>query len=122
MNRMGRIGVTAIFMVLMFGALLVSQAQAQPMVIKMGHIYPPDSLYSKTIDRIAKNVEAHTNGKVKIEIYGSASLGDWREVVEGLQINSVQMSFESVGILDRYDPLPGIEAFPYLFKDLDHFK
>ena len=43
-------------------------------------------------------------------------------MAEGLQIGTVQMSFESVGTLDRYDPLPGIEAFPYLFKDLDHWK
>lgn len=122
MKRTGRIGMAAC-VVLLLGIFSVSGALAQaPMVIKMGHIYPPDSLYSKTIERIAKNVETHTNGKVKIEIYGSASLGDWREVAEGLQIGTVQMSFESVGTLDRYNPLPGIEAFPYLFRDLDHWK
>jgi tripartite ATP-independent transporter DctP family solute receptor len=122
MKRMGRLG-TAACVLLLLGVFSVSGALAQaPTVIKMGHIYPPDSLYSKTIERIAKNVETHSNGKVKIEIYGSASLGDWREVAEGLQIGTVQMSFESVGTLDRYDPLPGIEAFPYLFNDLDHWK
>jgi tripartite ATP-independent transporter DctP family solute receptor len=88
----------------------------------MAHIYPKDSLYTKAGERIAKNVEAHTNGKVKFEIYDSGSMGDWRETIEALQIGTVQMSFESVGTLDRFDPLPGIEAFPYLFRDIDHFK
>jgi tripartite ATP-independent transporter DctP family solute receptor len=122
MNKMGRIGIISMSMVLVFGALMVSHALAQPMVIKMAHIYPKGSLYAKAGERIAKNVEAHTNGKVKIEIFDSGSMGDWRETIEALQIGTVQMSFESVGTLDRFDPLPGIEAFPYLFRDLDHFK
>jgi tripartite ATP-independent transporter DctP family solute receptor len=121
MSKMGRIG-TVLTMALVFGALLATQALAQPMILKMAHIYPKDSLYAKTGERIAKNVEAHTNGKVKIEIYDSGSMGDWRETIEALQIGTVQMSFESVGTLDRFDPLPGIEAFPYLFRDIDHFK
>ncbi|MCX5820536.1 MAG: TRAP transporter substrate-binding protein [Deltaproteobacteria bacterium] len=121
MNKIGRIGFIAMFMALVFGTM-ASHALAQQMVIKMGHIYPPESLYSKTIERIAKNVDAHSNGKIKIQVYGSGGLGDWREIIEAMQISTVQMAFESVGTLDRYDPLPGIEAFPYLFRDLDHFK
>lgn len=101
--------------------LTISVAAQQPIIIKVAHIYPPESLYSKTTERLAKNIEAHTNGRVKFQIYGSASLGDWREVIEALQIGTNNSVIESVGTLDRYDPLPGIEAFPYMLRDVDHF-
>ena len=92
--------------------LTISVAAQQPILIKVAHIYPPDSLYSKTTERLAKNIETHTNGRVKFQIYGSGSLGDWREVIEALQIGTNNCVIESVGTLDRYDPLPGSEAYP----------
>jgi tripartite ATP-independent transporter DctP family solute receptor len=49
-------------------------------------------------------------------------MGTWRETIESLQFGTSNCVFESVGTLDRYDPLAGIEAYPYLIRDIDHFK
>lgn len=48
--------------------------------------------------------------------------GDWPQSIEGLRIGTNDIVLQSVGALDRYGSVAGIEAYPYLIRDMDHFK
>ena len=102
-------------------ALAVSPAGAQT-VLKLAHIYQPGNIWFETAEAYAKAVEEKSGGKVKIQIAASGSTGDWPQSIEGLKIGTNDIVLQSIGTLDRYNILPGIEAYPYLIRDVDHFK
>ena len=97
-------------------------AMAQVTTLKMAHIYPPGNIWYETDEAYAKAVEAKSGGKVKIQIAHSGSTGDWPATLEGLKIGTQDIVLQSVGTLDRYGLVAGIEAYPYLLRDIDHFR
>ena len=104
-------------------ALITGVATAQqPLVLRMAHIYNPGNIWFETAEAYAKAVESKSGGKVKIQIAASGSTGDWPSSIEGLKIGTNDIVLQSIGTLDRYNILPGLEAYPYLVRDVDHFK
>ena len=106
---------------LALGLALAGGAHAQT-VLKMAHIYAPGNIWFETAENYAKAVDARSGGKVKIQIAHSGSTGDWPASIEALKIGTNDIVLQSVGTLDRYNTIAGIEAYPYLVRDLDHFK
>lgn len=97
-------------------------AQDKPITLKLAHVYAPGTVWFDTAEAYAKAVEARTNGKVKIQIAHSGATGDYPQAIEGLKIGTNHIVLQSIGTLDRYNSLAGLEAYPYLIRDLDHFK
>ena len=69
----------------------------------------------------AEKVEELTDGRVKVTLYGGASLGSTSEVLEGMSVGVANVMVESVGTLAPFTPLANIEAMPYMFNSYDHF-
>jgi tripartite ATP-independent transporter DctP family solute receptor len=123
MNALKRTVLRAGAALAMSAALMPMEAQAQqPLVLKMAHIYNPGNIWFETAEAYAKAVETKSGGKVKIQIAASGSTGDWPASIEGLKIGTNDIVLQSIGTLDRYNILPGLEAYPYLIRDIDHFK
>jgi len=97
-------------------------AQGQPLVLKMAHIYNPGNIWYETAQAYARAVSEKSGGQVRIDIAPSGSTGDWPASIEGLRIGTNHIVLQSIGTLDRYNILPGLEAYPYLIRDVDHFK
>lgn len=120
-RSMVRGGIAAVAAALLMGAL-PHAATAQEFKLQASIIAPPDNLWSKVGDRYAKAVKERTNGRVAIEMFYSGSLGNARETIESLKIGAVQIVIQEVGQLDIYDPLAGLGSYPYLIRDVDHFR
>ena len=97
-------------------------AQAQTLTLKMAHIYAPGNIWFETAEAYAKAVEQKSGGKVKMQIAASGTTGDWPASIEALKIGTNDIVLQSVGTLDRYNTIAGIEAYPYLVRDVEHFK
>lgn len=69
----------------------------------------------------AEKVSELTDGRVKVDLYGGASLGSTSEVLEGMSVGVADIAVESVGTLATFTPLANIEAMPYMFNSYDHF-
>ncbi len=91
-------------------------------VLRMAHVYNPGNIWYETAEAYAKAVDTRSGGKVKIQIAHSGSTGDWPASIEGLKIGTNDIVLQSVGTLDRYNLVAGVEAYPYLLRDLDHFR
>lgn len=103
------------------GATVAAPATAQVM-LKLAHVYPPGNIWYDTAEAFKQGVEAKSGGKVKIQIAHSGSTGDWPASIEGLKIGTNDIVLQSVGTLDRYGVVAGVEAYPYLVRDIDHFR
>ena len=100
-----------------------SSAQSDgPITLNLDTVATGDSMWVRLSEEMRQNVAERTDGAVDIVIRHSAATGGWREQVEGLDIGTTDIVLQSFGVLDRYVPLPGIEAFPFLIRDLDHFE
>jgi tripartite ATP-independent transporter DctP family solute receptor len=106
----------------LLAALAAPAAVAQTTTLKMAHIYTPGNIWYEAAEAYAKAVEEKSGGKVKIQIAHSGATGDWPSSIEGLKIGTNDIVLQSIGTLDRYNILPGIEAWPYLLRDVDHFQ
>ncbi|MFW6077078.1 MAG: TRAP transporter substrate-binding protein [Hyphomicrobiales bacterium] len=100
----------------------VASAQIEERELQFAHVYPEGNIWAETTQRFADSISERTDGKVTVNIAGGGTTGSWEESIEALQIGTNDAVLESIGTLDRYDPLPGVEAFPYLIRDLDHFR
>jgi tripartite ATP-independent transporter DctP family solute receptor len=100
----------------------IASAEITEKRLQFAHVYPEGNIWNQTTERFAAAITERTGGKVTVSIAAGGTTGSWEESIEALQIGTNDMVLESIGTLDRYDPLPGVEAFPYLIRDLDHFR
>lgn len=122
MNLKGFIGAIGASAAIGFAAATTAPAAVAQTTLKMAHIYTPGNIWYETAEAYARAVEEKSGGKVKIQIAHSGSTGDWPASIEALKIGTNDIVLQSIGTLDRYNILPGIEAYPYLLRDVDHFK
>lgn len=61
-----------------------------------------------------------SKGKMRLEIYPNQQLGNEREILELLQIGTLDMTKVSVATLENFAPKTRVLGLPYLFKNRAH--
>ena len=107
------------FVGLMFAIAFASTAFAE-VSLSLGHIVKPDGPVAIAAVRFAKLVEERTNSEVKIEVYDSGTLGGQRDLLEGLQIGTVDLTLSSPAVMSALTPHVSVLDLPYIFKDSQH--
>lgn len=92
----------------------------QTYVLKLGHGSQLKSPLQSTAEEFAKRVGERTKGKVKVEVYGNMQLGQERDMVEGLQLGTVDMAMVSTGPISGFAPGITVVDLPFLFKSEAH--
>src|SRR3712207_445063 len=88
--------------------------------LKMNITVPQNSHYGNAVDAFAKEVEARTGGRYKIQNFYSGALGAERESVEAVQLGTLDMVLTSTGPLPNFVPEVAILDIPFLFRDYAH--
>lgn len=101
-------------------ALLVSAPVGAQTSLKMAYALSTSSHYGVAADAFAKAVEASSGGKLKVQQFANSALGGEREVIEGLQIGSVDLAIVSTGATLNFVPETGVFDIPFLLRDLPH--
>lgn len=83
--------------------------------IKVGYIGSETHPTMQAMKTFAEEVEAGTQGKVKVELYPNAQLGGDRELCEGVQMGTIQMAIPSTSALAGFDKRIQVLDLPYLF-------
>jgi tripartite ATP-independent transporter DctP family solute receptor len=84
------------------------------------HTTTQDHPYTLGMVRFAQLVRERTGGRVAVRIHHSRQLGDERQVVEGLQLGTVQLTVTSTGPLGGFVPDMNVLDLPFLFRDSAH--
>lgn len=69
--------------------LLAGTAHAQDVTLKFGHAASSKHLFQDGLQAFAEKVAEKTDSQVKIEVYGDRQLGDDKQLLEGLQIGTI---------------------------------
>ena len=97
-----------------------SSAFADPVTLSLGHIVKPDGPVAQAAVRFAKLINERTNGEVKIDVYDSGTLGSQRDLLEGLQLGTVDITLSSPAVMSSITPKVSVFDLPYIFKDAAH--
>lgn len=97
--------------------LAAAPAAAQTQ-LKMAYALSTSSHYGAGADAFAKSIEE--GGKYKVQQFANSALGGEREVIEGLQIGTIDLAIVSTGATLNFVPDTGVFDIPFLLRDLDH--
>jgi tripartite ATP-independent transporter DctP family solute receptor len=109
----------SLLLALLVLAIAVS-CQAQSYTLTLGHgaqLAHPTHLASL---EFAKRVEEKSNGRLKVNVFGNRQLGEERDLVEGLQLGTVDIAVVSTGPIGGFVPEITVVDLPFLFSDESH--
>jgi len=85
--------------------------------IKIGHVLTTDSAWHVNLEGFAKEVAEKTEGRVVFKIYPGSQLGNEKDLIEGLMLQTIDGGLIGGGSFQSIDPRFGVEALPYAWKD-----
>ena len=88
--------------------------------LSLGHVSAPDLPYDIASKGFAQEVEQATNGKIKIEVFGSGQLGGDRDMIEQVQLGTLDFYAGSTASLTNFVPELEVMDLPFLFKNYEH--
>ncbi len=100
------------------GLMLSGTVSAKTMT--MGFTLSKNSHYGQGAEVFAQEIEKLSDGKFKISIKPSGVLGGERDVVEGLQFGTIDLTISSTGPIGNFVPEVYALDFPFLFKSYEH--
>ena len=85
--------------------------------IKLGVVTKPGSAQNIVAEKFKELVEQASNGNINVQIFHSQSIGNETEILQQIQMNTVQMGIITCGPFDTFDPIVRVINYPFLFKD-----
>lgn len=95
---------------------LTDNAQAQE-TIKLGVVTKPGSAQNIVAEKFKELVEAQSGGDLQVKIFHSGSLGNETEILQQIQMGTVELGVITSGPFDSFDPIVRVIDYPFLFKD-----
>ncbi len=92
----------------------------EPVTLSYALSLGEDSAYYKGAVALKESAEKLSNGCLEIEIFANAALGTDRDMIEGMQLGSIDISSPSTGAMGSVLPEPTLLDLPYLFDDTAH--
>jgi tripartite ATP-independent transporter DctP family solute receptor len=105
---------------LALGAALAAPAAAQESwTLKYGHVGPVTSDDQVPGEFIKACLEPRSQGRITVEIYPAAQLGNFRELVEQVQLNTLELTHTTVGGIASFVPELQVTDIPYMMRGDD---
>ncbi len=119
-RRMVLYGLTVILAIL---PLLIATPPAfsQSITLRIAHTTAPTHPYTTMAQKLAEQVKAKSNGAMNMTIHPSSQLGGERDLMEGLQLGTVDMMSCSLGVAATFVPELNVMNLPFLFRDAKHY-
>ena len=85
--------------------------------IKLGVVTKPGSAQNIVAEKFKELIEDRSKGAYEVKIFHSASLGNETEILQQIQMNTIQMGVITGGPFDTFNPIARVINYPFLFKD-----
>ncbi len=103
-----------------FGVAL--PASAQNIVLKAHDTHPAGYPTVVAVENMGKRLDAATNGRIKVQMFSGAVLGQEKEAVEQAQIGAIQLARISLGVIGPVVPDVDVFNMPFVFRDIPHMR
>ncbi|WP_232367146.1 TRAP transporter substrate-binding protein [Desulfocicer vacuolatum] len=99
--------------------LFFATTASASMKIKLAVVTKPGSAQNIVADKFKELIEARSQGEITVKVFHSASLGNETEILQQIQMGTVEMGIITAGPFDTFDPIVRVVNYPFLFKDND---
>ena len=110
--------------VLVFGLVILGLfcrgVKEKTFIIKFNLSQNPGEPQVRAAKLFKGNVEKKTSGGIRVDIYTNNQLGNQRDIVEGIQLGTVEMS-NIASVMAGFVPELNIFELPFLFENREHF-
>jgi tripartite ATP-independent transporter DctP family solute receptor len=103
-------------------ALLPIGAAAQNVVLKAHDTHPSGYPTVAAVENMGKRLEAATGGRIKVQMFPGAVLGQEKEAVEQTQLGAIQIARISLGVIGPVVPEVDVFNMPFVFRDVAHMR
>jgi len=90
-------------------------------VLKLGHALDLDHPVHKSLLKMGELLSEKSGGTMRIDVYPNEQLGSEREMIELVQLGSIDMVKTSTAPLEGFVPIMGVFSVPYVFTDADQY-
>jgi tripartite ATP-independent transporter DctP family solute receptor len=101
-------------------AFSAAPALAQEVKLTLGHGAAAGNPRDEGAKKFAEVVKQKSNGRIEVQVAGSAQLGDDVAMITGMRTGSIDMSLNSQGAVSNVIPEYAALGLPYLFEDAEH--
>lgn len=88
-------------------------------VLKAANVASESNPYTVGMRYLADLVSERTNGDVQIDVYPNSQLGGEREILEGMQLGTIDMCVVSTAPVANFSEAWYVFDLPYVFTDLE---
>ncbi len=92
-----------------------------PIVIKYSSVDVEDSAIGIGMAAFKDYVEEASDGRIRVDLYYNGQLGDDTTNMEGVQLNTIQMTVSDCGVVGTWAPAFYCMSLPYVFSDYDSY-
>jgi TRAP-type transport system periplasmic protein len=94
-------------------------AAQQTFTLKFGHVAPATEVADDHVAALylKSYLESRSGGRIKVEIYPASQLGDFRAMVEQVQLGTLEATHTSVGGIGQFFPEIQALELPYIIPD-----
>lgn len=93
-----------------------------PVTLKVGDNWGATHPTAAAIDKVFKTeVEAKTNGAVKVDVYHSGTLGNEADLFDGVRNGTIEVVVVGSSMNQEF-PMMLISDWPFLYRDVEHAK
>ena len=85
--------------------------------IKLGVVTKPGSAQNIVAEKFKELIETRSGGTLEVKIFHSGSLGNETEILQQIQMGTVELGVITSGPFDSFDPIVRVIDYPFLFKD-----
>ena len=109
-----------VLVIVMFASLSVTAFAEKTYTITIGHSDTTQNLIHISLEHFADAVKERTDGRVKIQIRAAEQLGSNAEMIEMVEMGTLDARMLPSGQQASYCPKFAALSLPFLFADYDH--
>ena len=103
-------------------SLFVVAGVASAHTFRSADVHSNDFPTNMAVNYMGEQLNKATGGKDKIKIFGNSALGSEKDTVEQVKIGSIDMVRVSTSAFNGIVPETMVPSFPFIFRDLAHFR
>ncbi|WP_059102720.1 DctP family TRAP transporter solute-binding subunit [Shouchella shacheensis] len=97
-----------------------SEDSDDSIVLQLGHGAQESHPLQDASEEFADIVAEETDGAVQVDVYGNTQLGEEREMIEGLQLGTVDLTIVDTAPVTGFASELGVVNLPFLFSSSEH--
>ncbi|MEP3046108.1 MAG: TRAP transporter substrate-binding protein [Roseibium sp.] len=105
---------------LLASVALTATSMACELTLKSSDTHPDGYPTVEAVKNMGKLLEERTNGRICVEVFHSAQLGEEKDTIEQTKFGVIDLNRVSMGPFNNLVEETKVVSLPYVFKDVEH--